>query len=267
VIGSVDASRVARSLRGVAYALLGILVIAAVIEVVARANILPNRYFPATTEVLRSFWTQLSESTFWSAVGATLGAWAVGFAVATAVAVPLGLVLGTSRLAYRASYAIVEFLRPVPSVALIPLAILLFGRNTKTALVLVIFGSFWPVLVQTTYGARSADPLALATARSFRVPARARFWRVLLPSALPYVATGVRIGSAIALILAVTAELIVGVPGLGNQITLAQTGGDAKAMYVFILATGLLGWLLALAFTTIERRALSWHDVQQPDEI
>jgi len=86
---------------------------------------------------------------------------------------------------------------------------------------------------------------------------------VTLPSAVPYIATGVRIASAVSLILTITAELVIGAPGLGQSINLARSGGNVELMYALILATGILGLLLNMIFVRAERRLLRWHPSQR----
>src|SRR5690606_36332447 len=120
-----------------------------------------------------------------------------------------------------------------------------------------------PILIATIYGMRDIEPVALETARSFRARPHDRLLRVVLPSAVPYIATGLRVASTTALILCVTAELVIGSPGLGQAITVAQAGGQYRLMYALIIATGLLGVLLNLVFVAIEKRVLRWHPSQR----
>ena len=155
----------------------------------------------------------------------------------------------------------IEFLRPIPSVALIPLAVLVYGTGLESKVFLAVFASFWPLFVQTLYGVQDVDPVVTDTARSFGLGRFERIWRIRLPAAVPYIATGVRISSAVALILAVTAELVIGSAGLGRSISVAQSGGAIDVMYALIIATGMLGWLLNILATRGERRVLHWHPV------
>jgi ABC-type nitrate/sulfonate/bicarbonate transport system permease component len=173
-------------------------------------------------------------------------------------------VIGSSRLLYRASRGVIEFLRPIPSVALIPLAILIYGTGLKSKVFLASFASFWQLLVATLYGVQDVDPVATDTARSFGMSRFQRLFRVTLPSAIPYIATGVRIASAVSLILTVTAELIIGAAGLGRSINLARSGGNVELMYALILATGILGLLLNAILVRVERRVLHWHPSHRP---
>jgi ABC-type nitrate/sulfonate/bicarbonate transport system permease component len=184
--------------------------------------------------------------------------------IASAVAIPLGIVVGSAPLLYRALRVLIEFLRPIPSVALIPLAILVYGTGMQSKVFLIVFASFWPLLVQTLYGVQDVDPVAQDTARSFGSPRSQRLLRVTLPSSVPYIATGLRLASTTALILAVTAELVIGSPGLGREINLAQSAGAADQMYALIIVTGLLGWGLNALFGRGERRVLHWHPSHRP---
>jgi ABC-type nitrate/sulfonate/bicarbonate transport system permease component len=154
---------------------------------------------------------------------------------------------------------VVEFLRPIPSVALVPLAVLIYGVGLESKVFLAAFASFWPLFVQTLYGVQDVDPVATDTARSFGLGRFERLWRIKLPSAVPYIATGLRISSSVALILAVTAEIVIGSEGLGRSINLARQGGAIELMYALIITTGLLGWLLNILTTQAERRVLHWH--------
>ena len=193
------------------------------------------------------------------AVGSTLQGWALGLGIAAALAIPLGILIGSSPLAYRSVRFVVEFLRPIPSVALVPLAVLIYGVGLESKVFLAAFASFWPLFVQTLYGVQDVDPVATDTARSFGLGRFERLWRIKLPSAVPYIATGLRISSAVALILAVTAEIVIGSPGLGRSINVARQGGAIELMYALIITTGLLGWLLNILTTQAERRVLHWH--------
>ena len=154
---------------------------------------------------------------------------------------------------YRAFRPAIEFLRPVPSVALVPLAILVYGTGLQSKVFLVAFASRLAAADPDIYGARDLDPVQLETARSFRIRRRDRILRVTLMGAVPYIATGLRIASATALILAITAELIIGSAGLGREINIARQGGAVDIMYALIVTTGLLGWGLNSLFA--RRRA------------
>ena len=232
-------------------------------ELLSRIGVLSDRFFPSMSATFAELGRALGTARFWEAVYNTLQGWALGLGIAVALAIPLGILIGSSRLAYRGARVLIEFLRPIPSVALIPLAVLVYGTGLESKVFLAAFASFWPLLIQTLYGVQDIDPVATDTARSFGLGRFERLWRIKLPSAVPYIATGVRISSAVALILAVTAELVIGSAGLGRYINVAQSGGALELMYALIIATGILGWLLNILATQGEKRVLHWHPSQR----
>jgi ABC-type nitrate/sulfonate/bicarbonate transport system permease component len=238
---------------------LGVLTVLVLFELVSRSGLINSHYFPPVSQMFRALWDELGQKSFWTAVGDTMEGWALGLGIAAVLAIPIGIVVGSSRLSYRALRGVIEFLRPIPSVALIPLAVLVYGTGLQSKVFLAVYASFWPILVQALYGVQDVDPVAMDTARSFGFGRLERLRRVTLPSALPYVATGLRISAAVSLILVVTAELVIGAPGLGREINVARQGGATDLMYGLIIVTGLLGWLINAVFVRLERRALHWH--------
>jgi ABC-type nitrate/sulfonate/bicarbonate transport system permease component len=232
-------------------------------EVVSRTGLISQNDLPAMSTSFGELWDLVQTSAFWKNFGYTVRGWALGLAIATALAVPLGILLGSSELAARAFRVPIEFLRPIPSAVLIPLLFLTLGPNLKSEIFLAAFGAFWPLLVQTMYGVRDVDPLTIDTARSFGVGGFERLVRLKLPSSLPYIATGLRISSTVSLILAFTAELFMGTPGLGQAMNFAQSYGLNDQLYALALATGFLGLAIHFAMAALERRALRWHPSQR----
>ena len=243
--------------------LLSVAAALAVWELVSRTGLIAERDLPSMSSSFRELWSLVQTTSFWGAFAQTVRGWALGLAVATALAVPIGILLGSSDFAARALRVPIEFLRPIPSAALIPLLFLTLGTTLRSEVFLAAFGAFWPLLVQTMYGVRDVDPLAIDTARSFGVGRFERLYRIKRPSAVPYIATGVRISSAVSLILAFTAELFMGIPGLGQKVNFAQAYGLNDQLYAYALATGFLGVAIHLVSSAAERRALRWHPSQR----
>jgi ABC-type nitrate/sulfonate/bicarbonate transport system permease component len=241
--------------------LVGVAAVLAVSELVARTGAIAS--LPPATLVVARLWAEVREPAFWAAVGDTLQGWAVGLAVAIVVAIPLGLAIGLNELLFRATRPVIEFLRPVPSVALLPVAILLYGIGLPSKVFLAAIGAFWQLLILSVYGARDLDPVHREVARSYRIGRLRRFAWVTLPGAVRYLATGLRIASTVALLLSVTAELLIGAPGLGREMNLARQGGAVDLTYALIVAAGLLGWGLNLVFVRFERSVLRWHPSQR----
>jgi ABC-type nitrate/sulfonate/bicarbonate transport system permease component len=232
-------------------------------ELVSRTGLVSPNDLPAMSTTVNELWSLMQTSAFWSAFLHTARGWALGLALGTVLAVPLGIGLGLSDFAWRAFRVPIEFLRPIPSAALIPLLFLTLGTSLKSEVFLATFGAFWPLLVQTMYGVRDVDPVTTDTARSFGVTSRERLYRITLPSALPYIATGMRIASSVSLILAFTAELFMGTPGLGQELNYAQAFGLTTQLYALALATGALGVATYAVLAGVERRVLRWHPSQR----
>ena len=229
-------------------------------ELVPRVGIVEARFLPPASEVIAVLVRDFGLPAFWVAVGETMLAWVFGLVMAVLLAVVLGFVIGSSNFLRKFTNSTVEFLRPIPSVALIPLAVLLFGVKIESSLMLIAYASFWQVFIQVLYGVADVDNVAMQTAKSYGLGRYARVRHVVFPTALPYLMTGVRLAAAVALILAITAELVIGSPGLGKEIALAQSGGAISGMYALVLATGLIGVLINLVMRFIERKTLSWHE-------
>jgi ABC-type nitrate/sulfonate/bicarbonate transport system permease component len=228
-------------------------------ELIPRLGIINERFLPPASEVILALVRDFGLTAFWVSVGETMTAWFLGLVIAVALAVLLGFVIGSSDFLRKATNSTVEFLRPIPSVALIPLAVLLFGVKIESSLMLITYAAFWQVLIQVLYGVADIDMVANNTARTYGLGRMARIRYVVFPTALPYLMTGVRLAATVALVLAITAELVIGSPGLGREIALAQSGGAISGMYALVLATGLIGVLINAVTRFIEKKTLSWH--------
>lgn len=235
-----------------------VIVLTMLLELVTRVGLISD-YLPPPTIVFGALLSGLVSGEITIQIGATLVAFAEGLALASVMAVLIGILMGTFRNFYDAIKIIVELVRPVPAVALIPLAILLFGLGYGMRVSVITYSAFWPLLINTFYGVRSIDPIAIDTARNFGLSYPQILRRVTLPSALPSIATGFRISAAIALILTITAELIAGDSGIGFYVAQMELANRLPEMYAGILLAGILGYVLNLIFRSIERRLLFWN--------
>ncbi|MFI1034445.1 ABC transporter permease [Streptomyces sp. NPDC020951] len=228
-------------------------------EAVPRLGLVKEAYFPPTSRIAGALGDELADAAFWTALGDTLTGWALGLTIAVCAGILTGVIVSVVPHLRAATASTIEFLRPIPSVALIPLAVLLYGTELRSVLLLVVYASFWQVLIQVLYGVQDVDPVAEETARSYGLGPWARVRYVLWPTALPYVMTGVRLAAAVALILTITTELVIGAPGLGARIAVAQTSQAVPEMYALVVVTGVLGLLINVGARSVERRALAWH--------
>ncbi|MEV8273401.1 ABC transporter permease [Microbacterium sp. NPDC077184] len=256
-----------RSLRKIVLGLAGILGFLISWQLLPTLGLVDPRYFPTATTTLAELGVQIQDLEFWRNVGRTLTKWGLGLVIATIAATVLGTVIGLVPFLRRATHTTVEFLRPIPSVALIPLAVLMFGYQIQSALLIIVYASFWQVFIQVLYGVADVDTVARDTARSFGLSRGSRIMNVVFPTALPYLMTGLRLAAAVALILAVTAEMFIGIPGLGQEIVFAQTAANWPLVYALVIVTGILGLLINLVFRLVERRSLSWHQSVRGEEV
>lgn len=243
--------------------LLVLAVVLGLAELLSRSGTVDRAALPPISEIAGALRDVLGEGEIWRAIGISLQAWAIGLLLAVVVAVPAGVLIGLSPLLYRLTWVTINLLRPIPVAAAMPLLILVYGLGVKMAVVLVLLSAVWPLLLQTIYGVHEVDPVARQMAVSYGLGRLMRFRLLVLPSALPSVATGLRVSATIALVLAVAASLVGGGPGLGSQIANASQSGAGDRMWALILVTGLLGLLVTATFTKIEAYALRWHQSQR----
>jgi ABC-type nitrate/sulfonate/bicarbonate transport system permease component len=239
--------------------LAGLAGLVVLVQVLPATGLVSADYLPRSTDIGQALGEEVRSGEFWRAVGDTLKAWAIGLAIAVVAGIVVGVVIGSVRALRALTASTIEFLRPIPSVALIPLAVLLFGSQLESSLLLIVYASFWQMLIQVLSGVQDVDPVADQTARSYRLGAWGRIRYVVWPTALPYVLTGVRLAAAVALILAVTAELIIGAPGLGQRLGVAQSSGAVPLMYALVVVTGILGVAINIGARALERWLLAWH--------
>jgi ABC-type nitrate/sulfonate/bicarbonate transport system permease component len=255
--------RGARALERLVLPAVGLAVALAAFEIAPRVGLLPRGSFPPVSEIFVRLADIATTEAFRQSLWGTLRAWAIAMAIVTAIAVPVGFLIGSSATATLTTRLTIDFLRPIPSVALIPLLVLIYGTRPSLKIALAVFGALWPLLFQAIYGIKDVDPVASDTAKAFGLGRLARLRRITLPSTAPFVATGMRLSASVALILVVTGEYIVGVDGLGKSVYFHQSGGAYDTMYAYIVAAGGLGVAINLVFTAIERRVLFWHASQR----
>jgi ABC-type nitrate/sulfonate/bicarbonate transport system permease component len=237
----------------------GVLVLAAMWEAAPRLGLLNVKFFPPLSAVLTQLAALCFTAEFWGFVASTARTWGIGLAIATAAGVAIGLVIGLTPGARKYTHSTIEFLRPIPSVALIPGVILLFGSRYQSGVVLITYAAFWQVLLQMLYGLNDIDSVARDTAHSFRFSRIGYVRHVAWPTLLPFVFTGVRLAAAMALVLAVTAEMVIGSQGIGRGIMVAQASDATAEAYAYVLVAGLMGMAINVAARRLETRLLRWH--------
>ena len=196
---------------------------------------------------------------FWTAVGITLGTFAVALVVSILIGVPLGLFIGSSRFWTESTRLLFDFLRTIPPIALLPLLLLVLGADSEMVMVLAVAGAVWPILIQSIYAAMQGEPLLAEMAASFRVSKGWYIRHIFVPGAMPFVMTGIRLGTTICLLLTIAGELLGAAPGVGHEIAAAQAWYDTPRMYAYVLVSAFLGLVVNGGFWSLQRYILRWH--------
>jgi len=186
----------------------------------------------------------------------TLGATLAGWGIAVAIGLVLGALLGFSPIARAWGLASVELLRPMPAVALVPAAMLLFGFSIATELVVIVIPTIWPVLVSTMRGIMAAPARLEDVARTLRLGRIETIRKVLLPAAAPAVLVGCRLAMSTALVLAVVAEMIGNPEGIGYAVVREAQALHPDLMFAYVLIAGMLGVLLNAGLVALGRLLL-----------
>ena len=216
--------------------------------------------WPAVSTVLETFWQSVVDGTYLQVFGSSLERLLYGYVAATVLAVAIGIAMGVWRRMFLLFEPLVELLRPIPSPAYLPMAILFLGIDNTMKVFMVAFASFVPILLNTVTGVRSVDPVLVDTGRTFGLTRAQIVMRIVLPAAAGYILTGMRISLAIALIVTVIAEMVAGNSGIGFYILSAQRSFLVPEMYAGVIALALLGFGLNKGFVALEKMALSWHE-------
>jgi ABC-type nitrate/sulfonate/bicarbonate transport system permease component len=240
-----------RLLRGVA----GLVGIFAVWEIASRAGLVDNTLLPAPTGVVARVFTLFGESDFQVAMVATLLTWVLSLAITVAIALPVGIVLGSLPAVRTATSAVIEFIRPIPAVSLIPVCMVLLGGGTITNITLAVFAGTWPMLFTVVAAIRETDPMLLETARVFGLRRLAVAARVRLPAVARATVIGIRVAVGLELIVIVSTGLITGIDGgIGQYLWNAgEAVGDTTTVLAGTVVIGVLGYAVNQGLLSLQQ--------------
>jgi sulfonate transport system permease protein len=213
-------------------------------ETVIRVGVLQYQNLPAPSAIVLGAGELIASGELVDALLHTLKSVFLGWTLAVAVGVPLGLLLGSSAWLRRHTLATIEVLRPMPAVAFVPVALLLFGFSIETELMVIILPSLWPVLINTMGGLMDVHERLADVGRTLRLRRAAILYKVMLPAATPAILVGARISLTLAVVLAVLAEMVGNPEGLGYAVVTEQQALRPDLMFVYVVAIGLLGLVL-----------------------
>ena len=220
---------------------------------------LNDRPFPSASKISNALWAMLQTGEFWGDLGVTFLIAMVGLIIGIVLAVPLGLLVGLNEFAFRSTKFILDFLKVIPPIVVLPLVLLMFGTTIKFSVTLVVFGVLFSVIVQATYGVRDTDPVLLDTLSAFNASKYARLKYAVLPSALPFIATGTKIATSAAVIVSIVTGLVGSGPGLGHSLSVAETGGNFPNVYAYVVVLGVVGILVNMLVSAIDKRIIFWR--------
>jgi ABC-type nitrate/sulfonate/bicarbonate transport system permease component len=236
-------------------------------EVSSRSSPAIQFYFPPVSRVVLSLIELIQSWRLVEHLSASLGRFLTGYLLAAVIAVAAGIFLGYFRVAYSFAQVVIELLRPMPSVALIPVAILFLGIGDSMIVSVTVYACAWPILINTIDGVRNIDRTLIDTGRTLGLSPSQILRKIALPAASPYILTGLRISLPIALILVTTAEMVVGGKGLGFFILDEERSLRAGNMYAGIVLVAALGYCLNRLFVALERKVLVWHRGMRATEV
>jgi len=231
------------------------LVLLGLYEVYARrAAALGSDALAPPSAALKAFAGAALDGSLWEATAFTLGTAALGLLVGAGLGLLLGIALGLSPRAARMGFLSIEVFRPVPSVALIPLAMLMFGFGLRMELAIVAFATFWPMLVLVQAAVRQVEPRLLEVSRMLGLSARERAFKIVLPAIVPRLFVALRLGVAVALVVAVTVEIAANPHGMGYAMMIAQQSFDPALMLAWLGWIGVVGYAVNAAMQRLQAR-------------
>lgn len=226
-------------------------------EVLARINNSP--FLPRFTTTIKSLYNGIVYGNFLHNVATSIFHTFIGLIISFLLMVPLGIFIGRNKTAYNLLSPLIEFLRPLPSAAIIPLAIIYLGIDTQMKIFVIVFGTSWPILLNTINGVQSIEPMYIKTGRVLGFSNYSMLKHIIFPGSLPSIFTGLRISISVALILTITVEMIVGGQGIGYYIIDNERSFAFSEMFGGILALGIVGVIINKLFNYFEYKIIKWH--------
>lgn len=220
-------------------------------------EILKASLVPAPLTIVKTFISYIESGRLWMNLSVSFGRVACGYLIGALAGVIVGFLMGLFKPINAALSGIVSVLRPIPTIALIPIVILLAGIGFFSKVVIIAFGSFWPVLLNTIHGIQSVDGKLLEVAYTYRISKIKTIWRIIIPSSIPTILTGLRLGMSSAWMSVVAAEMIASSTGIGYLITLSRETANARVMYMCVLVIGFIGLVIDKGLTRLENYYLA----------
>ena len=220
-------------------------------------------FLPSPADILAKAWTLLTQgymdASLWQHLGASLARIGLALLAATLTAIPIGLAIGHNRVARGILDPLIEFYRPIPPLAYLPLIVIWCGIGELSKVLLIYLAIFAPIAIATATGVRTVDPAKLRAAQSLGATKAQLIRHVILPSALPDILTGIRIGLGVGWSPLVAAELIAATSGLGFMVQSAAQFLVTDVVVLGILLIALIAFALEMGLRALQRKLVPWH--------
>jgi sulfonate transport system permease protein len=229
-------------------------------QLLAYFGFVTPQQLPAPSVIAVAGWNDIVDGDMPGQVWLTAQHLIISFALASVIGVPVGFALGRAQLLHAALEPLIEFLRPMPVIAVLPIAVLILGLGNMMIYSVIAFGAGWVILLHAMDGARGIDPVLIETGRTFRIPRMRQFFTIILPAAAPQTFTGLRVGLSIAVIITIVVELVSGFAGgLGDYIGTLEGALRTPEAYACIIIVSLIGYALGESLLLAEHRLMAWH--------
>jgi len=228
-------------------------------QLIANARLVAPAFLPGPDRAWVALVRGFTDGDLLVKVLGTLQHMLIGWLVASLAGIALGALIGSSPRVRAYVTPTLEFLRPLPASAIIPVGIALFGLSQSMAMFVIAFGAVWPMLMSTVHGFASVEPRLYEVARALRLSRIAVIFKIGLPSASPDILAGMKISVTVALILSVVCEMLAGLDGLGHWILISARLFRSADLFAGVMLLGLIGYVTALAVAQVERRLLVWR--------
>jgi sulfonate transport system permease protein len=228
-------------------------------QMIANLRLVSPVFLPGPDRAWASLLRGFAGGDLWGKLLGTLEHMAYGWFVASIAGIALGALIGSSRTMRSYVAPSLEFMRPLPVSAIIPVAIAMFGLTQGMALFVIAFGAIWPMLLATIHGFAAVEPRLYEVARSLQLSRTAVIFKIALPSASPDILSGMRLSLTVALILSVVCEILAGLDGLGQWVLLSARSFRSADLFAGVILLGVIGYVTALIMSAVENRLLIWR--------
>ncbi|SCY39179.1 MULTISPECIES: ABC transporter permease [unclassified Pseudobutyrivibrio] len=221
-------------------------------------NFLSNSIFPTPQKLFGAWKEMILNGKYLTHVLSSFGRVIKGFFIGSFLGISLGIIIGLFAAAKKSTVALIGMLRPIPAIALIPLFILSLGIGETSKVAVIVLGSFWPILINTIAGLSTTDPKLLEVGTIFDKSRRQVLFKIIFPSAAPYIFTGLRLGVSSSWTCVVAAEMIAASSGIGYLISYGREMAQPATLFIGVFSMGIYGLIIELLVINLQKKAIYW---------